>query len=155
MHPIKMIALGLLALPLAEIAAFMVVASLVGFAAAFVLLVLVSFVGILVLRRVGSGAVTRLRTAAGNAEITGVTLDGTGMGTALGGILLVVPGFITGVLGAMVVLPATRAWLMTALGRLLSYGSRQTGPRVIELAPDEWEALPTPKLPPRKRRPKP
>ena len=82
MRPIKMIALGLLLLPLAELAAFVLVAGSVGFAAAFLLLILVSFMGIMVLRQTGSGAVTRLRTAAGNAKITAVNLDGTGLASA-------------------------------------------------------------------------
>jgi UPF0716 protein FxsA len=152
MHPVKGIAFGLLALPVAEIAAFIVVASLVGTATAVVLLVLVSLAGALVLRQVGSGAVTRLRAA--NARIAGVTLDGTGMAAALGGILMIIPGFITGLLGAMMVFPVSRGWLLRAFRRLFSRDRRQTGPQVIDLAPDEWRALPNPKLPPRKRRPK-
>jgi UPF0716 protein FxsA len=152
MHPVKGIALGLLALPVAEIAAFIAVASLVGTATAVVLLVLVSLAGVLVLRQVGSGAVTRLRAA--HAEIAGVTLGGTGMAAALGGILLVIPGFITGLLGLMVVFPVSRGWLLGAFRRLFSGDRRQTGPQTIDLAPDEWQALPNPKLPPRKRRSK-
>jgi UPF0716 protein FxsA len=154
MRPVKMIALGLLALPVAELAAFILVASVVGFTAAFVLLVLVSFIGLMVLRRVGSGAVNRLRTAAGNATVAGVSLDGTGMATGLGGILLVIPGFITGALGAMVVFPASRRWLVGTLRRVVSADRRPAGPRVVDLAPDEWQPLPNPKLPPRQRRPR-
>jgi UPF0716 protein FxsA len=154
MHPVKMIALGLLVLPVAELAAFILVASVVGFAAAFVLLVLVSFIGLLVLRQVGGGAVSRLRTAAGNATVAGVSLDGTGMAAGIGGILLVIPGFITGVLGAMVVFPASRRWLLATFRRAVSAGRRSAGPEVVDLAPDEWQPLPNPKLPPRKRRPR-
>jgi UPF0716 protein FxsA len=153
MHPVKIIALGLLALPVGEIAAFILVAGLVGFSTAFVLLILGSFAGLLVLRQVGGGAVTRLRTAAGNAAVTGVTLDGAGMAAVLGGILLVIPGFITGLLGAMVMFPASRRWFLTAFGRLFSAARRPSGPQIVDLAPDEWRPLPNPKLPPRKRRP--
>jgi UPF0716 protein FxsA len=152
MHPLKGIALGLLGLPMAEIAAFVVVACLIGTAAAVVLLVLVSFAGVLVLRQVGSGAIARLRAT--NAPIAGVTLDGTGMAAALGGILLVIPGFITGLLGTMVVFPVSRGWLLSAFRRLVSNDRRRAGPQIVDLAPHEWQALPNPKLPPRKRRPK-
>jgi UPF0716 protein FxsA len=151
MHPIKGIAFGLLALPVAEIAAFIVVASLVGTATAVVLLVLVSLSGALVLRHVGSGAVTRLRAA--NAQIAGVTLDGSGMAAALGGILLIIPGFITGLLGVLVVFPVSRGWLLRVFRHLFSRDPRKARPQVIDLAPDEWQALPNPQLPPRKRRP--
>jgi UPF0716 protein FxsA len=153
MHPVKMIVAGLLALPLAEIAVFVLVASLVGLAKALVLLALVSFAGLLVLRRVGSGAVRRLRTAAGNAEAT-IALDGAGMAVALAGILLLVPGFITGLLGTMVIFPVSRGWLLAALRRFSSSNRRPTGPQILDLAPDEWEALPSPRLPPRRRRSK-
>ena len=152
MHPVKMIALGLLMLPLAEVAAFILVAAMVGFSIAFVLLILVSFTGLLVLRQIGGRAVTRLRTAAGNAEAARVTLDGTGMATALGGILLVIPGFITGLLGAMVMFPVSRRWMLTILGRLFSADRQPNGPQIIDLTPNEWQPLPNPKLPPRKRR---
>jgi UPF0716 protein FxsA len=154
MHPLKMIALGLLVLPVAELAAFILVVVLVGFSTAFILLILVSLAGLLMLRQVGSGAVTRLRTAAGHAEVTGLTLDGTGMAAALGAILLVIPGFITGLLGAMVVFPLSRRWLLTALRRLFSDRRRPAGPQIVDLTPGEWQPLPNPQLPPRKHRPR-
>jgi len=154
MHPVKLIALGLLVLPVAEITVFILVAAALGFLTALALLILVSFAGLLVLRQVGGGAVTRLRTAAGNATITGVTLDGTGMATALGGILLVIPGFITGLLGAMMVFPGSRRWLLAAFQRLFSAGRRPSSPQIVDLEPDEWRPLPEPKLPPRRRQPK-
>jgi UPF0716 protein FxsA len=154
MHPIKVIGLGLLLLPVVEIAAFILVASLVGVASAFLLLVLMSVAGLLVLRQVGSGAVTRLRTAAGNARVAGLTLDGAGMATGLGGILLLVPGFITGLLGIAVMFPVSRRWLLSASRHLVSAGRESGGPQIVDLAPDEWQPLPDPKLPPRRRRPK-
>jgi len=148
MHPVKMIAIGILAWPLAEIAAFMVVATLVGVSAAFVLLILVSFAGLLVLRQVGGGAVARMRTAAGSAKIAGVALDGTGMAVGLGGILLVIPGFITGLLGAMVMFRVPRRWLLAGFRRLFSARRRPSSPEILDLAADEWQPLPNPKLPP-------
>ena len=153
MRPLKMIALGLLVLPLAEIAAFVLVAGLIGSVNAFLLLVAVSFIGVLVLRKVGTGAVTRLRAGGSTAAITGLTLDGAGAAAALGGILLVVPGFITGVLGAMVMLPRSRSWLVAGFRSLVTNGARPAPSGVIDLAPEEWEALPAPRLP-RRRKPK-
>jgi UPF0716 protein FxsA len=152
MHPLKMVAFGLLALPLAEFVAFLLVAGLLGFATALLLLVLVSLGGLLILRQAGGSAITRLRATTGNAKISSVTLDGSGTATALGGILLVIPGFITGLLGALVILPVSRGWLLSAARRWLAGSRSQTGPQVVDLAPDEWEALPGPKLPPRRRR---
>jgi UPF0716 protein FxsA len=156
MRPVKMVVLGVLLLPLAEVAAFVLVASITGLGAAFMLLILASLAGIFVLRSVGGrGAVTRLRAAAGRVEISEVNLDGRGIATGLGGILLLIPGFITGLLGLAVIFPQTRQWLLTGFRHLLFASARQpTGPPVIDLEPEEWRHLPSPKLPPRKRRSK-
>jgi UPF0716 protein FxsA len=154
MHLVKRVALGLLLLPVAEIAAFAAVASFVGFAMAFVLLIAVSLAGIALLRNLGAGAITRLRTGAGQAEIRSVNLDGAGIGAALGAILLIIPGFITGLLGALAIFPLGRKWLAMALRRVLMSGQPRSGPPIIDLEPDGWRQLPAPELPPRRRRPK-
>jgi UPF0716 protein FxsA len=153
MHPAKVIAIGLLALPIVEISAFVVVASLVGFFAAFLLLILVSCAGILVLRHFGGG-VTSLRTAAGRSRIAAASLDGSGAAAGVGGILLIIPGFATGLLGALMVFPLSRRWLVTLCRRLLSADRRPVDPEILDLSPDEWRALPNPKLPPDRPRSK-
>jgi UPF0716 protein FxsA len=155
MQLVKWIATGLLVLPLAEITAFILVASQVGFITALGLVILISFLGVLVLRHTGGGAVTRLRTAAGRSEIRSIALGGSSAGTALGGILMVIPGFITGVLGLLMILPATRDWLAGTMLRQFTQGPRRPPPGTIDLAPEEWRPLPDPELPPRRRRPKP
>jgi UPF0716 protein FxsA len=152
MQLVKWIATGLLVLPLAEIAAFILVASQVGFTTALGLVILISLAGMLVLRHAGGGAVTRLRTAAGRTEVREVALDGSGTGTALGGILMVIPGFITGVLGLLMVLPATRDWLAGTALRLFTQRPRTPPPGTIDLQPEEWRQLPDPELPPRRNR---
>jgi UPF0716 protein FxsA len=155
MRPLKRIALGLLLLPTAEIAAFVAVASFTGLGTAVVLLVLTSIAGVLVLRRLGENAVARLRAATGGIEMTSVNLEGSQAATALGGILLVIPGFITGVLGALVIFPTTRKWLAAAFARLLATPRPQSEPPVIDLEPDQWQRLPSPKLPRRRRKEEP
>ena len=135
MHPIRAIGWGLVALPAAEIVAFVVVASLTGLSTAIVLLILVSLSGVLVLRRVGIGTMRRLRTAGAAVEIATVELQGSGLGAALGGVLLAIPGFITGLLGAIVVFPRSRQWLLAALTRYFSAPRRRSD--VLELAPEE------------------
>jgi UPF0716 protein FxsA len=152
MKPLKGVAFGLLALPAAEIAAFIAVASLIGIGAAVVLLVLISFTGVLVLRKVGGSTMTHLRAAP--AQTPNAILGGTAVASALGGILLLIPGFITGLLGALVVFPVSRGWLLSRFRRLFSSDGSRAGPQIVDLAPGEWQVLPNPKLPPRKRRPK-
>jgi UPF0716 protein FxsA len=152
MQLVKWITTGILILPLAEIVAFIAVASQVGFAKALVLLVLISFFGVLVLRHAGAGQVTRLRTAAGG-DFRTIALGGGAAGTALGGILLVIPGFVTGLLGFLMIVPATRDWLVQTALRYLLDRPRQPPPGTIDLAPDEWQSLP--EAPRRRRRAKP
>jgi UPF0716 protein FxsA len=115
---------------------------------------LISFFGVLVLRHAGAGQVTRLRTASGG-ELRSIALGGGSAGTALGGILLVIPGFVTGVLGFLMIVPATRDWLVqTALRHLLDRPHKPP-PGTIDLAPEEWQSLPDPEAPRRRRRTKP
>jgi UPF0716 protein FxsA len=153
MQLVKWIATGVLVLPLAEIVAFVVVASQIGFAKALVLVLLISFFGVLVLRHAGAGQVTRLRTAAGG-DFRTIALGGGSAGTALGGILLVIPGFVTGVLGFLMIMPATRDWLVQTALRLFLDRPRQPPPGTIDLSPDEWQSLPDPNASRRRRRTK-
>jgi UPF0716 protein FxsA len=146
MHPIKLIAVGLLAWPAAEIVTFVCVAAAVGFTNALFLLLLMSFAGLFVLRHF-SGDVTRSR-AAGGATIAAATLSGPGMAPGLGGILLLIPGFVTGVLGLVMLFPVSRRWLLAGCRRVFAAGRRPADPDIIDLAPNEWRPLPGAKLPP-------
>lgn len=150
MRALKFIALAVLLLPTAEIAAFIGVASLTGLGTALVLLLLTSLAGVLVLRNLGTAAVTRVRSVAGRMDIAAIDLEGGGAATALGGILMVIPGFITGLVGAMVIFPRPRRWLTIAFRRLLASPRQRSEPAVIDLDPDQWRQLPSPKLPPRR-----
>src|SRR5215468_11308086 len=109
MRPIKLIAIGLLAWPAAEIVAFIFVAAVVGFTNAMFLMLLMSFAGLFVLRHF-SGDVTRFRTAGGSG-IAAASLGRPGMAPGLGGLLLLIPGFVIGVLGLVILFPASRRWL--------------------------------------------
>ena len=146
MRLVKLIAVGLLAWPAVEIVAFVCVAAAVGFANAVLLLLLMSFAGLFVLRHF-SGDVTRFR-AAGGAGIAAATSGRPGMAPGLGGILLLIPGFVTSVLGFLILFPISRRWLLAGCQRAMAASRRPTSPDIIDLGPDEWQPLPSPKLPP-------
>ena len=146
MRLIKLIAIGLLAWPAAEIVAFVGVSAAMGFANAVFLLLLMSLAGLFVLRHF-SGDVTRLR-AAGVAGIVAAPPGRSGMAPGLGGILLLIPGFVTSVLGLVMLFPVSRRWLLAGCRRAFEAGRRPAGPNVIDLAPNEWRPLPGPRLPP-------
>jgi UPF0716 family protein affecting phage T7 exclusion len=146
MRLLKLIAIGLLAWPAAEFVAFICVWAAVGFANAVFLLLLMSFAGVFVLRHFGRD-VTRLRPA-GVADMATASLGRGRMGPGLGGILLLIPGFITSLLGLVMLFPVARRWLLAGCWRLLASPRRPAHPNVVDLAPNEWRALPSPGLPP-------
>ncbi|MHB1139358.1 MAG: FxsA family protein [Microthrixaceae bacterium] len=104
----------LLVLPFVEIWAALAVASWIGGLPTFVLLVAMSASGVWVLRRQGANVWRRANAelAAGRAP-TGPLLDGVLV--LVGGSLLVVPGFVTGVVGIVLLLPPVRALLRPAM----------------------------------------
>jgi UPF0716 protein FxsA len=143
MRLIKLVAIGLLAWPAAEIVAFIFVAAVTGFVNAVFLVLLMSFAGLFVVRHFG-GDVARFRTAAGS----GITAATWGRAApSVGGLLLLVPGFITSLLGIIILLPLSRRWLLAGCRRLLAAARRPADPTTIDLAPDEWRSLSGPELP--------
>jgi UPF0716 protein FxsA len=122
------------------------VSAAVGFANAVLLLLLMSFAGLFVLRHF-SGDATRSRTSR-PPGIAAAPLDRPGMGPGLGGILLFIPGFVTSVLGLVLLFPVSRRWLLAGCRRTFAAGRGQAHPDVIDLEPDEWRPLPGPRLPP-------
>jgi UPF0716 protein FxsA len=137
----------MLAWPVAEIVAFVAVASTFGFFEAVLLVVLSSLLGVVVLRQFG-GTAQRVRDG-----VFVATAFGEGMGPVLAGLLLLIPGFVSSAVGVLVLLPVTRGWLIALLKRLLAGGaggpsSRSSDPDVIDLAPEEWQPLPGETLPP-------
>jgi UPF0716 protein FxsA len=143
MHPVKTIAIAVLAWPVAEIAAFFCVAAAVGFVNAILLVVLTSLAGLLVLRHFSSGS-QRLRTGGGGAA----AVFSGGMAPVLGGVLMLIPGFLATLLGMLVLLPLSRRFLLGQFLRLFAVRQRPADPDVIDLAPEEWRSLPGEKLPP-------
>ncbi len=146
MRSLKMIALGLLVLPAAELAAFVVVAGLVGFPTALGLLILASVCGVLVLRRLGANTAIRSSSRAPGGAVTWLALEGRDAAVGLGGILLVIPGFISAILGLAIIAPVSRRLLLAAGRRCFSATYRPAGPEIVDLVPDEWQHLPDPQL---------
>jgi UPF0716 protein FxsA len=150
MHPVRAIAIGVLAWPAAEIVAFFCVAATLGFGNALLLIVLMSVAGLLLLRHFGGG-VKEIRTPRGWVKIS--TWSGNfaagGLSPGLGGILLLIPGFLTSALGVAIMFPLTRRWLLAGVGRLFTTrGRKPANADVIDLAPGEWQPLPNAKLSP-------
>jgi UPF0716 protein FxsA len=146
MHPVKAIAVGLLAWPAAEVVAFFCVAAAVGFINAILLIVLMSLAGLFVLRHFNSG--TQRIEAVGPFVVASAWRGGIRPG--LGGVFLLIPGFLTSALGVVILFPLSRRWLLAGVKRLFATGQSQrpADPDVVDLTPDEWRPLPSEKRPP-------
>jgi UPF0716 protein FxsA len=146
MNVAKWLVLALLVLPLAELTAFIAVASALGFLQALALLLATSFAGGLVLRHAGGSHIARIRTAWGQGSVTSLQADSSGALVLLAGILLLLPGFITDAVGLLLLLAPLRRALSTAFG-FGAAPARTDG--VVDLPPDDWHRVPDPALPDR------
>ena len=127
-----------------ELAAFGAVVHAIGFVGAILLCILTSLAGLTMLRRMGVSAALKLRQVAvkNTTERNGLTkdklLDGTLAG--LGAVLLILPGFVSDLVGLALAAPSFRLWVSErlSLSRLGRHGGRPQAPCLIDLTPREW-----------------
>lgn len=140
----------LLLLPLAEIAAFVVVGRYVGVLATLGLTVLASMAGLVLLRVQGAGVLRRLQTESQNGTDPAREIVHGAM-IVIAAFLLIIPGFITDIVGILLFVPFVRdfAWsLMKPHVTVMresrfSYRSSSKGPAatratVIDLDEDDY-----------------
>ena len=156
---VKRVILAILLLPVAEIAAFVLVATFVGVAGALLLMLTTTLAGILVLRQAGRGRIARFRVAVAEAEMTGFEANAAGILTVLAGLLLILPGFLTDLMGIALLIGPLRRWcgrvFRTWVGRKAWTGRKDQGERsVVDLAPGEWRQVPERELPDRSKKPR-
>jgi UPF0716 protein FxsA len=132
MFPVLVVAL--LAIPIVELYVIIQVADVVGALNTIALLILISVAGAWLLRQQGLATWARLQRAlaAGQMPTKEVT-DGALI--LLGGALLLTPGFLTDVVGLILLIPPTRAVVKGVFRRLLARWARRRfvppGGRVI------------------------
>jgi UPF0716 protein FxsA len=148
--------LFVLALPFLEIAGFIVVGSKIGVLATLGLIILSIFVGVFLLRLQGLGLIQKIReeTAAGRTPkrelVHGVML-------VFAAFLLIIPGFITDIIGLLLFIPAVRDFGWRCISDrvvVVDSGQRRHRPdtsrikdRVIELDPEDYSSKPDPDSP--------
>jgi UPF0716 protein FxsA len=111
-----MLLLALIAVPLLELAAFVAVGLSVGWLLAIALLAGMSLLGVFALRTEGRTALAGVSLAASERRLPGTAAADGALGL-LGAVLLVVPGFLTGVVGAVLLISPTRHVVRRALSR--------------------------------------
>jgi UPF0716 protein FxsA len=133
----KLLLIGCLALPLAEIAAFWLVAAKIGFFSAFFLLLAGSAAGIALLFWLGRRFLARVMTSLQERDQAAIAAKPASIMTAIGALLLAIPGFITDAIGIALLLPPVQNWLVANF-KLQS--ARADG--TIELKEGEWRRMP-------------
>lgn len=147
----RLIGLIFLALPLLEIAMFIVVGRAIGLFPTLGLVIAGAVIGAMVLRQQGLGVVARMRTSMGAGTIPGRAMFDT-MLIGLAGILLVLPGFISDIAALLLLLPPVRDMIFNGLaGRVRVVETtttyrrqpdlddpRLSSPPTVDLDDDNW-----------------
>lgn len=160
--PLTTIPLFLLALPILEIAVFIIVGSYIGVLATVMLVVATTIVGSILMRMQGFGVLRQIQLAGDQGRLPGREVV-HGVMILLAGFLLFVPGFITDTLGLLLFIPPLRevAWrylrerIVVVAGRRAG-GFRNARPdapagRVIDLDQVDYKAAPDESSPWRNR----
>jgi len=103
---------------LAELAVFIVVAGWIGVGWTLLAAMATSALGFLLLARQGMRALTDLRDRARTRQPAGRELGDAGL-VAVGGLLMVLPGFLGDLLGLLCLLPLTRGLVRGLIARIV------------------------------------
>jgi UPF0716 protein FxsA len=129
-----MFLLALITVPLLELAAFVAVGLSVGWLLAIALLAGLSLLGVVALRAEGRAALAGVSLAASERRSPGPAALDAALGL-LGAVLLVIPGFVTGAVGAVLLISPTRHALRRALSRHLARRVMRWGFAVQRFSP--------------------
>lgn len=160
----SLIPLLLLVVPLAEIAAFVVIGGQIGVWATLGMVLLTAIIGSFLLRWQGMGLFNRI-----NAELRANRVPGRdlvhGVMILVAGVLLLTPGFVTDTLGFLLFVPAVRDLLWRSINNKIvvqsmsggfasagagsrpAPGSRGAQDGVVDLDEDEFRRNPDPDSP--------
>jgi UPF0716 protein FxsA len=116
---------------------------------AFLLMLATTLAGFLVLRQAGRGSIARFRVAVADSDVAGFQAH-TAVPDRSGGLLLFLPGFLTDLAGAALLIRPVRRWCGQTFRRWVR--RRHPGdPSTIDLAPGEWRHVPDRELPRKSR----
>ena len=136
---------AVLALPLAEIVVFVIVAAWIGFMWAAVALIATSLTGAAMLRLSGGGHIARVRVVLGEERLAALKADSAGTMYLLAAILLLIPGFITDLVAVLLLIPPLRRLAGALLSRVAARGGKRSE-GVVDLGRDEWQQVPEARL---------
>lgn len=135
--------LVLLALPLIEIAVLILVGSKIGVFATIGLVILTGILGTVLLRLQGFSVLSRIRSEMDRGQVPDKSLADAAM-IALAALFLILPGFISDIIGIALFLPPVRALIRSMIGKRVKI-VRTTGhtpsssrPDVVDLDPADF-----------------
>lgn len=147
--PFSLVPFFLLAIPFAEIAAFVIIGGQIGVMATLAMVVVTAVIGSVLLRIQGFSLLNRIQAEMNAGRVPGRELV-HGVMIMIAGILLLTPGFITDTLGFLLFIPAFRdlGWrlvkdritVVSAGGFAGQQGYRRDDGRTIDLGQDEYRA---------------
>jgi UPF0716 protein FxsA len=122
-----LVPLLLFGLPLAEIAGFVIVGRWLGLWSTLALVVLSSVVGILFLRAQGLSVLRQINTEGREGRVPGEAIVSGAM-IVVAAILLILPGFLTDIIGLLLFIPGVRRLIWRQVGqRVVVRTSRARG----------------------------
>jgi UPF0716 protein FxsA len=131
----------ILAYPLLEIAVLIMVGSSIGVFATIGLIIGTGILGAMLLRFQGFALLTRMRSEINAGRMPEKEMADGAM-IAFGGVLLMIPGFISDVLGILLFIPQVRGLLRSYLGRNMTVVRTSARPRrdgVVDLDASEYQ----------------
>ncbi len=155
----SIVPLLLLAIPLMEIAAFIVIGGQIGVLATLAMVFVTAVIGSILLRIQGFGLINKIRRETDQGRVPGRELV-HGVMILIAGVLLLTPGFVTDTLGFLLFVPAIRniGWnfvkdriVVAAAPGMGSQGGfggqRQPGGKTIDLDEDDFTSSGNPDSP--------
>ncbi|KFB08506.1 FxsA family protein [Nitratireductor basaltis] len=146
--PFSIIPFMLLAIPLLEIAVFVVVGGEIGVLATMALIFATAVAGTILLRSQGLGVARRIRATMEQGQVPGRDLV-HGMMIMVAGVLLLTPGFVTDTLGFLLFVPQFRdmGWrfLRSRITIITPGGEARSRPRdpdIIDLESEDYTTSP-------------
>jgi UPF0716 protein FxsA len=127
---VLILVLAFIVVPLAELAVIIAVGNLLGLLPTLVLLLAISIAGAWLAKREGLAAWRRFQLAVAEGRVPTVEVADGAM-VLLAGALLLTPGFLTDVVGVLLLLPPTRAAVRRLVPRLAARRLRRRGGRVV------------------------
>ncbi|WP_332689514.1 FxsA family protein [Devosia sp.] len=115
----RFFALGLIALPIIEIAIFIKVGQTIGLLPTLALVIGAAILGGLLLRQQGVSVLTQLRSNVNSGRLPGRTIADAMM-LGLAALFLVLPGFLSDIVALALLLPPVRSWIYAALASRVS-----------------------------------